>query len=194
MKTSLVGMLVFVVVVGTILTASLVAVSYYTEPIILKNNAITVKSNVLKALAIPFGEGEAEAVFARSVEEKKVGEKSFYVSKEGEVAFPFSGSGLWGPISGAIALLPDLQTLKGITIIHQEETPGLGSRITEEGYLKMFRNRKFTPQLKSVGAGKSSAENEIDSITGATMTSNAFIDILNDQLKANLAALKGAKQ
>jgi Na+-transporting NADH:ubiquinone oxidoreductase subunit C len=194
MKNKLATMILFVLVLGTILTVSLVAVNYYTEPIIRRNAEITVKSNVLEALGIPFGREETEEVFSRSVEEKRAGERRFYITRQGEIAFPFSGPGLWGPISGVIAVLPDLATLKGITIIHQEETPGLGSRITEESYLRLFENRKFTPRLKPVAAGKSGAENEIDSITGATMTSNAFIDILNQQLEENLAALKGAAQ
>ncbi len=192
MKNKLITMTAFVVILGTILTASLVAVNYYTEPTILKNAELTVKSNVLKALGIRVAKEEVEDTFARSVEEKKIGDKTFYLSREGEITFTFHGSGLWGPISGVIAVLPDRQTLKGLTIIHQEETPGLGSRITEAAYLDLFKNRRFTPELKSVAPGKGKAENEIDSITGATMTSNAFIDILNDQLKENLNALQGA--
>ena len=68
-----------------------------------------------------------------NINTKKLGEKDFYVTSGGDVAFEISGSGLWGPIRGIVAVLPDMKTIKGITIIYQEETPGLGGRIGEDG-------------------------------------------------------------
>jgi Na+-transporting NADH:ubiquinone oxidoreductase subunit C len=175
-------MIVFVLVLGSILTAALVAVNYYTTPVIEKNEEISIKSSILRALNIPFDRDSVQQVFAGNVTEKRQDGTAYYVAKNGDIAFPYSGSGLWGPIDGVIAIQPDFKTLEGITIIHQEETPGLGSRITEPQYLAQFAGKLITNGLVLVQPGRSTANNEIDSITGATMTSNAFIHILNQSL------------
>ncbi|OHD76851.1 MAG: hypothetical protein A2V99_09885 [Spirochaetes bacterium RBG_16_67_19] len=188
-------MLVFVLVLGTILTAILVAVNYYTTPVISRNEQREIQAGILQALGIPFPEEEAQQVFAGSVQARQAGGKDYYVAGEGAVAFAYAGSGLWGPINGIVALNPDLSTLKGVTILHQEETPGLGSRITEQAYLDTFRGKDFTSGLKLTPPGKAKAANEIDAITGATLSPKAFLQILNANLAASVPAIReGEKQ
>jgi len=183
-------MVVFVLVLGSILTSALVAVNYFTTPVIEKNEETATKSSVLKALNIRFDPQKVEETFEDNVRVKQQNGTTYYIAKDGTVAFPYSGSGLWGPIDGIIAVQPDFQRLKGITIIRQEETPGLGSRITESDYLAQFRDKRFARGLKLVQPGRSSQDNEIDSITGATMTSNAFISIINKNLEEHVPAIK----
>lgn len=183
-------MIVFVLVLGSILTAALVAVNHVTTPVIEKNEEIATKSSILKALNIPFNQGEVEQIFADNVDEKQKDGITYYVAKDNNIAFPYSGSGLWGPIEGIIAVQPDFERLQGITIIRQEETPGLGSRIGEAPYLAQFEGKRFSDGLKLVQPGRSIRDNQIDSITGATMTSNAFIAILNDNLQEVMPAVK----
>jgi Na+-transporting NADH:ubiquinone oxidoreductase subunit C len=183
-------MIVFVLVLGSILTAALVAVNFYTTPIIEKNEEIATKSSILKALNISFNQDTVEEIFADNVEEKQQDGTTYYIAKDKNIAFPYSGSGLWGPIEGIIAVQPDFETLKGITIIRQEETPGLGSRIGEAPYLAQFEGKGFSEGLKLVQPGRSSQDNEIDSITGATMTSDAFIAILNENLREVMPVIK----
>jgi Na+-transporting NADH:ubiquinone oxidoreductase subunit C len=183
-------MLVFVLVLGTILTGILVAVNYCTTPVISRNEQREVQAGILQALGIPFAEEEVQQVFAGSVQARQAGGKDYFVAGEGAVAFAYAGSGLWGPINGIVALNPDLRTLKGVTILHQEETPGLGSRITEQAYLDTFRGKDFTSGLKLTPPGKARADNEIDAITGATLSPKAFLDILNANLRAVLPAIR----
>jgi Na+-transporting NADH:ubiquinone oxidoreductase subunit C len=188
-------MLVFVLVLGTILTGILVAVNFYTTPVIHKNEQHELQFNILKALGIPFDEGQVEETFARSVKVKQSGGRTYYVAAGTGLAFAYSGSGLWGPISGIVALNPGLSTLKGITIIHQEETPGLGSRITEQPYLDQFQGKEFAAGLKLMPPGKSRGNNEIDAITGATLSPKAFLQILNANLRTAVPAIReGEKQ
>jgi Na+-transporting NADH:ubiquinone oxidoreductase subunit C len=176
-------MIVFILVLGTILTSALVAVNYYTTPVIVKNEEIATKSSILRAFGISFDPSKVEEVFAGNVKKREQNGTTYYVAENGDIAFPYSGSGLWGPIEGIIAIQPDFQTLEGITISRQEETPGLGSRITEPQYLAQFEGKRFADGLKLVQPGRASADNEIDSITGATMTSEAFIKILNENIR-----------
>jgi len=180
-------MILFSLVLGSVLTAVLIVVDWVSTPVIRKNEERTVKGGILLALGMP--SDRVEEVFAAQVKGKESRGLTYYVAATGDVAFAFKGAGLWGPIEGVIALQPNLEKLKGITIIRQEETPGLGSRIADEEYLGLFRGRPFQPRLRSVGAGKGSGPTDVDAITGATMSSNAFVAILNNELGRYLPAV-----
>ena len=183
-------MVIFILVLGSILTTALLAVNSYTTPIIEKNNEISIKKSVLKALEITFSEDDAEDVFSGNIEITRKGEKDFYVSKEGNIAFEYTGSGLWGPIDGIIGIKPDYKTIKAVTIIHQEETPGLGGRISEQQFLDSFKDKTLVPDLLITAPGKASSSNEVDGITGATMSCKAFEAIINAQYQEYISLIK----
>lgn len=187
-----ISMIVFVLILGSVLTTALVAVDHYTDPRIKKNQAFKIKTRVLEALDIAYTKDNLEEKFLNNVEEKKIEEKSFYVSQDGSIAFEITGSGLWGRISGVLAVSsPDLETIKGITITHQEETPGLGGRIVEDEFLNGFKGKKLLPALTILPANKKAVgENEVDGITGATLTGKAFETILNTEAKKYLPLLR----
>lgn len=187
-----ISMIVFVLILGSVLTTALVAVDHYTDPRIKKNQAFKIKTRVLEALDIAYTKDNLEEKFLNNVEEKKIEEKSFYVSQDGSIAFEITGSGLWGRISGVLAVsAPDLETIKGITITHQEETPGLGGRIVEDEFLNRFKGKKLLPALTILPANKKAVgENEVDGITGATLTGKAFETILNTEAKKYLPLLR----
>ena len=73
-------MIVFVLVIGTILTASLIAVDFYTTPVIEKNEQLRIKTSILSALGIAYDEGGAEEQFEASVDVKTTGDTTYYVS------------------------------------------------------------------------------------------------------------------
>ena len=88
-----------------------------------------------------------------------------------------------------IAIKPDLKTIKGITIIHQAETPGLGGRIAEPEFLDRFKGKDVFPSLMIERPGKANKNNEVDGITGATLSGKAFERILNREIKKYVPAL-----
>ncbi|MEX2442477.1 MAG: FMN-binding protein [Alkalispirochaeta sp.] len=177
----IVKMLLFLIIIGTFFTSSLVLMDGYTEPIIERNEIIKMKSGVLNALQIPFTSETLDERFSAHVEQTEIGERTVYVTKEGAVAVPYNGSGLWGPIIGVLAVDPETDRIRGLTIIQQEETPGLGGRIAEDEYLGQFTNKRFSPELELKPEGRAEGENEIDAITGATLSSKAFVKILNEE-------------
>ncbi len=71
--------------------------------------------------------------------------------------------------------------VSGVTIISQNETPGLGANIKNNGFKSQFYT--YTPQggfiLKK---GNASKDNEINAITGATISSNAVNSAVNEAL------------
>ncbi|MCK5327251.1 MAG: FMN-binding protein [Candidatus Latescibacteria bacterium] len=175
-------LIVFVVVLGSILTTALVAVDDYTAPIIEANMLIKTRMSVLEALNIPYTTEAVNETFTRYVQTEVKQGKAFYVSNTGAIAFEFSGSALWGPLHGVVALLADLETIQGLIIIQQEETPGLGGRIADKEFLDLFKEKSIVPMLKILAPGKANAVNEVDGITGATLSCNALAEILNSQL------------
>jgi Na+-transporting NADH:ubiquinone oxidoreductase subunit C len=176
-------MIVFVIVVGSVLTAGLIVVSAVTNPVIEANNLKVMKMSVLSVLELPYSEGDLETVFSENVDAKTKDGRTVYVSKSGEVAFSIAGSGLWGPVEGVMGLKSDLKTVKRILINHQEETPGLGSRIADDNFLSRFDDKTVVPSLEIVAAGKAAADNQIDGITGATLSGKALEAILNNEIK-----------
>ncbi len=100
------------------------------------------------------------------------------------MAVPFAGQGLWGPIRGFLALDPDMKTVRGITFYEQEETPGLGGEIASSWFREQFKGKSIAssegkPGIHIRRGGGASGANEVDAITGATMTCNKLEAIIN---------------
>lgn len=182
--------IIFVILLGSFLTTLLLWVNCYTAPIIKKNEELKLKASVLNALNVSYVEDDLEEVFSDNIKIVEKDNRVFYLSADKDVAFEIKGSGVWGPIEGIIAFFPDLKRIKGITIIHQEETPGLGGRIGEPEYLAKFEGKMVLPDLRIVPQGRALKENEVDAITGATMTSRAFEELINTQAKKYLSLIK----
>ena len=62
--------------------------------------------------------------------------------------------------------------------------------IDQGGIIEYVFLKRFGEGLKLVQPGRSSQDNEIDSITGATMTSDAFISIINKNLGEQVPVIK----
>ena len=184
-------MILFVLILGTVLSTALVRVDAFTAPLIEKNKVRKLRISILEAMDIPYSKDKVDEVFSGTVAAKKQGQREFYVAQTGgDIAFEIYGSGLWGPIQGIIALGPDLKTIKGITIIHQEETPGLGGRIAEADFLDRFKAKNVLPRLIIQPPGKAGGNNEVDGITGATLSCKAFEEILNNEIKKYVSVIK----
>lgn len=183
--------IIFVVVMGTVSSALLVGINSLTASQIARNEELKLKSSVLDALEIAYEKENILELFDAKVKVLEKDAKKFYRGADGAVAFEFSGPGLWGPIYGIASINSDLRTIRILKILHQEETPGLGARIAEKQYLSQFKNKECLPQLIFTPQGKAKGNNEIDAITGATLTSRALEKLLNDTLRNNISILKG---
>lgn len=104
---------------------------------------------------------------------------TYYETLTGERRYiiPLQGPGLWGTIVIMAGFEEDLETFTGVAIVSQSETPGLGARIEEPWFTSQFRGKRGPFVL--VEEGTSSSEREIDSITGATRTSEYFRNLAN---------------
>jgi Na+-translocating ferredoxin:NAD+ oxidoreductase subunit G len=75
--------------------------------------------------------------------------------------------------------------VSGVAIGENKETPGLGSKSTEPGFKGQFGN-KVTGMKLSVVKKKPTADNEVQAISGATITSKAVTSAV--QAASDLAA------
>ena len=181
------SMVLFVLILGSVLTTALVAVDQITKEPIARNKAVKLQKGILASLNIEYGENDPNEIFFANVETivTKGGEpKKFYLSKtSGDIAFEIEGTGVQGPIEATIALSPNLEQVRGLSIVGQEETPGLGSRIAETDFLNRFKGKMVTNGLAITSPGKAAADNEVDGITGATLTCDALEKLLNSEIK-----------
>lgn len=114
-------------------------------------------------------------------------------NEDGSILYvvPVSGTGLWGPIWGYVALKEDLNTVEGAVFDHKGETPGLGAEISQSPFQqqfvgkKIFEGARFMSITLTKGEG-SSAGNDyaVDAVSGGTLTSNGVRDMLRDCLGA----------
>ena len=187
-------MILFVLILGSSLTLALVTVDDFTKEPIAKNKVKKLQQSVLSSLGFDYTEDTVEQSFSENVTTREIAETEFYQGKaNGNMVFEFHGMGLWGPISGTIALTPDLQKIHGISIIHQEETPGLGSRIADPEFLDRFEGKNITNGLLVKSPGKELADNEIHGITGATLSCKALEGILNSEIEKNISVIEEGK-
>lgn len=107
------------------------------------------------------------------------------------IAFRAIGSGFQGKVSIMVGVTPDFSSLTGIKVLEQIETPGLGTKIVEDPsnkedalwFSKQFIGRNITKDITYVKNAKPSADNEIQAISGATISSSAVVRILNEEIK-----------
>ncbi len=88
-----------------------------------------------------------------------------------------SARGMEGEIKGYVVLDEDFKIVN-VMITEQHETPGLGSRITEEQFLQQFEG------LSAEEIALSSEGGSIDAITYATISSSAVVTGVNDTIDA----------
>ena len=81
-------MILFVLILGSVLTTALVSVDAYTAPLIEKNKARKLRLSILKAMDILYSKDKVDEVFSENVTTKKGGKRDFYVAKSnGDIAF-----------------------------------------------------------------------------------------------------------
>jgi electron transport complex protein RnfG len=90
-------------------------------------------------------------------------------------AFMASGSGYGGNIDILVGL-DNSFGIKGVSILSQTETPGVGSKITESSFTDQFKGLSVSDiALKSEGG-------RIDAITGATISSRAVVNAIQEKM------------
>lgn len=164
-------------IVGIISGAALVSVYQYTHPLIEKNK---------------------EEALQRAIFEVLPRAKSYdTITKKGKViyrgldssgalvgyALVGEGAGYQGVIIVMIGIDPGLNNTIGIEILESVETPGLGAKITSPWFKDQFNNLKILPLVELIKNKLPFKPNQVQAITGATISSQAVVDIVNKTIK-----------
>ena len=96
-------------------------------------------------------------------------------------AIPGAGPGFQDTIRLLYGYIPEKREITGMEILESRETPGLGDKIYKDpAFVANFDSLSIDPEIRAVKKGKRSAANEIDAITGATISSKAVVRIINE--------------
>ena len=199
-----VKMMSFVSLLGIVSGGLLFGANAITNDLITANADALLKSEILTAHGVTFTFTDIHEVFEDtttvvSIDDEYEGEPltyTFYQDNEtGAITFGFGpvfGGGVWGPIIGLLSLESDFSTIIRISVLQQEETPGLGGIVATRAYLDQFLGKTIGVGDQALSIIKdldvATAElNEVRSITGATRTSDAFDIILNNAYAAHFA-------
>ncbi len=98
-------------------------------------------------------------------------------------AIPASGVGFQDTISLLYGYDASRGRVIGMEVLESKETPGLGDKIIKDrAWVGQFSDLAVVPPPKAVKKGKGTgAPNEIDAISGATISSNAVVKIIGGE-------------
>ena len=143
-----------------------------------------------------------------SIKRKPKYAKVYLVKQDGKlksVILPVSGYGLWSTMFGFIALEADGQTVVGMNLYDQAETPGLGGEVVNPKWKALWKGKKVynfsgkevhesnltekgqTIEIGEVALGlvkgsvdpsRPGAEYQVDALAGATLTSRGVSNLV----------------
>jgi len=158
------------------------------KEVVVADRVIDEKGKVL----LPGTTGGEDAGFKLDSKDYKEGKLALYICRvngETKYVIPVYGMGLWGPISGYIALNADKSTIYGVYFNHESETAGLGAEIKDNKAWqekfqgkKLFKNGDDKAIALSVEKKVEDPTTQVDAVTGATLTSNGVRDMLHEAL------------
>lgn len=175
---------VLVVIVAALLTAA----ALWLQPFQERNEKNEKRINILRAAGIPdVNKDNAAKLFEQHCTASFLIDENGNAVEDGTLplfvidrrisVIPMKGNGLWGAISGYLAIDADGSTIIGANFDHKSETPGLGGEITTEKFQSQFSGKQIMENGRIVPI-------EVDAITGATKTSNGVKEMIDNTLKA----------
>lgn len=142
-------------------------------------------SNIKKAC------GEDEECVTNKLMEQEIYAPMFICEVKGQEIYVahFSGKGLWDDIWGYVGIKPT-RKINAAVFDHKAETPGLGSKITEDWFQNQFQGKTMAndqDEYRPIMVKKPGLETnqyEVNGISGATFTGNGVAEMMARALKA----------
>ncbi len=174
-------MIINLTVLGALAGIILAFVFKMADPLIQINKEKELKAAIFTVLP----EAKDYRTLTKELKDEEV---TVYVglNEKGEpigVSFKADGNGFQGNVGIMVGLGLDYLKLKGIEVLDQVETPGLGDRIREQGFKSQFKGVEVHPKIEYIKFRKPEKPNQIQAITGATISSNAVVVNINTAVK-----------
>ena len=117
-----------------------------------------------------------------------------YTAKSGDEVVGYAvesmtKQGFSGVVKLMVGFLPD-GTVNNINVLQQAETPGLGTKMCDEGnpLIASIQHRKLEKQLAVKKDG-----GDVDALTAATISSRAYVDAVNRAWMAMTSVVSGSE-
>jgi electron transport complex protein RnfG len=170
-------MLLVLTGIGIIAGGLLAMVDGWADPLIAANKKAETEAAIFRVQS----EGKSyEALANAEFEVYKVKNEN---AEELGYALVYEGNGFQGKIRLICGLSKDLEKILALEILEQVETPGLGTKVTETPFTDQFKQLKTSPNINWVKGVPPSEPNEIQAITGATISSKAVVTIINSGIE-----------
>lgn len=171
------GLILFLIV--SISTLALSIVNNVTEDIIIQKN-IELQNNARKNVLPDADRFEKDS--SSSVKDDSI--REIYIAYKGNdrvgYCISVSSAGYGGEINMIVGVKEDL-TVSGVNIISMSETAGLGANSQKPEFLQQYTGKKHGIEVVKT---PSDSLNAINAISGATITSNAVTNGVNNALKS----------
>ncbi len=167
----------------------LVCVFLATQPLIERNQAEALETAIFQVLPTA---ASRKAFVLRGDELAAIEDESALGNQDAVYAgydaqgslvgygIPGEGAGFQDTIKLIFGFDPSQRLIVGMQVLESRETPGLGDKILkDQDFLENFRALHVDPQIVSVKHGAKTAANQVDAISGATISSKAIVSILN---------------
>ncbi|MBI5893266.1 MAG: RnfABCDGE type electron transport complex subunit G [Deltaproteobacteria bacterium] len=176
-----VKMLLVLSITGAVSGGILAQVFHFADPLIQENR----QKELRDAIFLVLPEAKDYKTLEKEVNKEKI---TIYKGIDGEgksvgVAFIADGGGFQGNIRLIVGLNNDYLKLKAIKVLEQNETPGLDNRIKEPQFEDQFKNLEVKPKVEYIKYRKPEKPNQIQAITGATISSDAVVKNINNAVE-----------
>lgn len=175
-------------IAGLLSGIAIIGIYETTLPTITANKARELREAVLKVLP---GVTQMQALVHRDgelvvVAEPKKDEPVIYGGHDAMgdfvgYAVPAAGPGFQDTIALLYGFRPGDRQVVGMEILESRETPGLGDKIYKDAdFVAEFSALLVDPEIVAVKKGTKTGANQVDAITGATISAKAVVRIINE--------------
>jgi electron transport complex protein RnfG len=175
-------------IAGLLSGIAIIGIYEATLPTITANKAQELREAVFKVLpgvtqmqALVYRDGELVAVAEPEKDEPVIygghDERGAFVG----YAVPAAGPGFQDTIALLYGFKPGDRHVVGMEILESRETPGLGDKIYKDAdFVAEFSALLVDPEIVAVKKGTKTGPNQVDAITGATISAKAVVRIINE--------------
>ena len=183
-------MMVTLGIAGMCSGLAIVGIFLITQPMIERNRAEALEAAIYRVLEgaktrVAFVLREGQLAVFESPDGSLPKEEAVYAGYDEAgalvgFAVPAEGPGFQDTIKLLYGYDAERRRVVGMEVLESRETPGLGDKIIKDmDFVGNFRDLAVEPAIVAVKGGRS-AENEVDAISGATISSVAVCNIIND--------------
>lgn len=192
----------FMIIITVIFVGLLATFYQLTRERVETHRQMVFKTTILQLFELPTV--DLQSTYDAYIQEKMLDGRLYYAAMDGDsligYCLPISGSGLWSTIHAMVAVSPQLDRIRKIEILEQNETPGLGGRITEEWFTGQFAGKMLVQSgtavlFELIAEDEPAGPMQINQITGATASSKAVVDMLYKEMSGfQQTLIQGAAQ